>query len=128
VVFCAAQWLAAHAAVAADPSGSLKGAAGTGVAELPFPSVGRLVVGFLVTVGLAIGIAYAIRRWWPMLAARRTGASGIRTLDRAVVSNTLSVYVLEVEGARYLVAEGRGGVAVTRTQPSPNEPSTEPRP
>lgn len=74
------------------------------------------MLGFVFTVALAVLAAYALRRWWPFLARRRTTATSIRTVDRSVVSATLSVYLLEVDGARYLVAEGRSGVSLTRTQ------------
>jgi len=108
--------LASAVARAAEPTrGPLGGVQGP---DLPFPSVGRLIFGFLFTVLLAVGAAYALKRWWPLLSRRRgipmTGS--IRTVDRTVVSATLSVYVLEVEGTRFLVAEGRSGISVTPMQ------------
>jgi hypothetical protein len=102
--------------VLAQTNPSLRGALGT-QADLPFPSVGRIVLAFLLTAGLAVGLALAARRLWPLLARRRATASGIRTLDRSVVSTSLSACVIEVEGTRFLVIEGRSGVAVTQLRP-----------
>jgi flagellar biogenesis protein FliO len=118
--------LDAFAQAAAPARGALGGVQGG--PDLPFPSIGRLVFGFLFTVVLAVGAAYLLKRWWPMLSRRRgmTTTGGIRTIDRTVVSATLSVYVLEVEGTRYLVAEGRGSLSLTPIQPA-DQPSTETR-
>jgi len=102
------------AAWAVQAQGTATGRLAGSAPDLPFPSIGRVVFGFLLTVGLAVGAAYLLRRWWPTLSRRRTGATSIRTLDRSVVSTTLSVYLLEVEGVRFLVAEGRSGISLTR--------------
>lgn len=85
---------------------------GTSVDELGFPSLGRLVLGFALTVVLAVGAVVVMRRFWPALLQRKNAGSGIRSLDRASVSATLTVHLVEVEGVRIVIAEGRSGVSV----------------
>jgi hypothetical protein len=90
---------------------------GSSVDNLGFPSVGRVVFGFLLTVGLAVGVAYVLRRgwpWkWPPLLRRKPLASLMKPIDSAAVSRTLTVHVVEIEGTRVVIAEGRTGVGVT---------------
>jgi hypothetical protein len=92
---------------------------GTSVDTIGFPSVGRVVLGFLFTVGLAVGFAFVLRRgWgWPLLLRRKTLNSRMRVVDRAAVSRTLTVHLVEVDGARVIIAEGRGGVGVSVLPP-----------
>jgi hypothetical protein len=110
-------WVGSAVVQAAEATrGPLGGVQGP---DLPFPSIGRLVFGFLVTAILALAVTFALKRWWPLLSKHRGTVAGgrIRTLEGATLSATLRVYVLEVEGAKYLVAEGRSGLSITRMQP-----------
>ena len=86
---------------------------------LGLPGIGRVVFGFLITVGLAVGAAYGFRRLWPGFLKRAPLGSGaaIRTLTRAVVSRTLSVHVVEVDGVRVMIAESRGALGLTVLPP-----------
>jgi|GEM_PF-1845536 hypothetical protein len=86
---------------------------GTGVSSLAFPSIARLIVGFLFTVGLAFGAAFVLRRLWPLFRKRRVSSSNVQLLGRTAVSRTLTVHLIEIDGARLAVAEGRSGVAIT---------------
>jgi hypothetical protein len=96
---------------------------GTSVDSLGFPSVGRVVFGFLATVGLAVGAAWLLRRGgWPLLLRRKTPNSSLRPLDRAVVSRTLTVHLLEFDGARVIIAESRSGVGMTVLPPGSGQP------
>ena len=113
VAFGAIALLGSAAVWAAQAQDAATGRLAGAAPDLPFPSIGRVVLGFLLTVGLAVGVAYLLRRWWPALSRGRTGATSIRTIDRSAVSTTLSVYLIEVEGVRFLVAEGRGGISLT---------------
>jgi hypothetical protein len=90
---------------------------GTSVDNLGYPSVGRVVFGFLITVALAVGVAFVLRRGWPLVLRRNSLGSGIRSLDRAAVSRTLTVHLVEVEGTRVIIAEGRSGVGITLVPP-----------
>jgi flagellar biogenesis protein FliO len=88
--------------------------------DLGFPSAGRVVLGFLFTAGLAVAVAWALRRWWPSLpVGRATAGQAIRMLERSVVSPTLKVYLLEIDGTRFIVAESRSGVTMTAAKPGP---------
>jgi hypothetical protein len=95
---------------------------GTSVDELGFPSLGRVVVVFVLVVALAVATVVVLRRFWPALLQRKTNASGIRTLDRASLSATLTVHVVEVEGVKMLIAEGRNGIAMTPLPPTSSSP------
>jgi len=86
---------------------------GGGVADLAIPGLGRVVLGFLITAALAIGAAYAIRRFWPGIAVRGASGKRVRPLGHAAVSRTLTVHLVEVDGTRVVVAEGRNGVGLT---------------
>ena len=108
----AAATLAGHTACAADAAAPL-GRMGTEVQQLPCPSVARLAVGLVVTLALAVGAAMILRRAWPLFLRRRAGASHISGVDRFSLSATLTVHVVHVEGARFVIAEGRSGVAVS---------------
>ena len=127
VACCTCALLFAAVACAAGEHGALTGATSAQGPDLGFPSAGRVVFGFLVTAGLAVGAAWVLRRWWPAFARPRTSTTSIRTVDRSAVSASLNVYVLEVDGARYLVAEGRSGVALTRTSSVADTPTVSPR-
>jgi flagellar biogenesis protein FliO len=86
---------------------------GDGLSDLAIPGIGRVVLGFLITAGLAIGAAYAIRRFWPGLHTRGVVGKRVRALGHAAVSRSLTVHLVEVDGARVVIAEGRAGVSVT---------------
>jgi hypothetical protein len=119
--------LASAMTFALEPQGPLKGATPVGNPDLAFPSVGRLLFGFLFTVLLAVGGGYAVKRWWPAVSRRREAMSGIRTVGRASVSAGLRLYIVEVEGSRLLIAEGRHGVSMTLVQsavPVAREPAS----
>jgi hypothetical protein len=90
---------------------------GTSVDNLGFPSVARVVFGFLLTVGLAVGVAFVLRRGWPLVLRRKRLGSRISSLDRAAVSRTMTVHLVEVDGARVIIAEGRSGVGITLAPP-----------
>jgi hypothetical protein len=122
IAFGGAALLGVAVACAAAERVALTGA--QAAPDLGFPSVARVVLGFAFTAGLAVAVAWAIRRWGPTFSARRavTGQS-IRTLERTVVSATLKVYLLEIDGTRFIVAESRSGVAVTAADPQPGTPA-----
>lgn len=86
---------------------------GDGLSDLAIPGFGRVVLGFLVTAGLAIGAAYAIRRFWPGLHTRGVVGRRVRPLGHAAVSRSLTVHLVEVDGARVVIAEGRAGIGLT---------------
>jgi hypothetical protein len=98
---------------------------GTSVDSIGLPSVGRVVFGFLVTAGLAVAVAYLLRRGgWPLLLRRKPLNSSMRPLDRASVSRTLTVHLLEIDGTRVVIAESRSGVGMT-VLPAGSKPSPE---
>jgi len=98
-----------------DPTGRL----GTQVEDVGLPGAGRVALGFLVTVALALGAAVVLKRAgmlqraWPAVFKRRMGESRIRPLDRQPISATITIHLVEVDGTRVLIAEGRGSMAIT---------------
>lgn len=98
-------------AALADPSAP-QARFGTSVDQLGFPSLGRVVVVFVLTVALAVGAVVVLRRFWPTLLKRKNTATAIRSLDRTAISATLTVHVVEVEGVKMVVADGRNGVSI----------------
>jgi len=98
---------------------------GTSVDSIGLPSVGRVIFGFLVTAGLAVAVAYLLRRGgWPLLLRRKPLSSSMRPLDRASVSRTLTVHLVEIDGSRVVIAEGRSGVGMT-VLPAGSKPTPE---
>jgi flagellar biogenesis protein FliO len=115
--------LARISRAASAPAGAL-GNLGTDVHELPFPSLARLVIAFLLTVGLALGGAWALRRWRPSFISSRSSAGRIRPLERRALSATLTIHLVEIEGVRFVVAEARGAVSLrdlASSRPQPEE-------
>jgi hypothetical protein len=85
---------------------------GTQAEELNFPSIGRVVAGFVATAVIAAGAALVVRKAWPLIVRQTVPATGIRALSRATLSRTLTVHLVEVDGVRMIVAEHRAAVAV----------------
>jgi len=108
------------AAVGADLQ--TKGQLGTAVDQMGFPSLWRIVLGLLVTLGVAAGIPIALRRFWPALLERRSFTGAIRPVDRAAVSTSLTVHLVEVDGVRLVIAEGSHGIDTT-VLPAPQRPA-----
>jgi hypothetical protein len=59
---------------------------GDGVVELGMPGALRVMLGFLITVGLAVGIAWAARKYWPGLLVRSAPGQRVRSLGHSMVS------------------------------------------
>jgi hypothetical protein len=89
------------------------GRLGTQAESLAFPSVARVVAGFVITALIAAGAALALRKAWPLLSSRATSSANIRPLGRTALSRTLTVHLVEIEGVRVLMVEGRGTVGMT---------------
>ena len=120
---CCARVLAAGTVFAArmacaDAGTALQGRLGTSVDNLAFPSLWRVLLGFILTVGLAVAVMYALRRVRPSLLRGSASQSDIRVVDRSTVSPSLTVYLVEVAGSRLVIAEGRNGVAVGAMPPA----------
>jgi hypothetical protein len=111
--------LARHAfcAQSAEPA---TGRFGTQAQDLAFPSATRVIAGFVITAVGAVGLALALRKTWPLIAARATPSANIRPLGRASLSRTLTVHLVEVDGIRTVMVEGRGAVTVVVLGPGPS--------
>jgi flagellar biogenesis protein FliO len=95
---------------------------GDGVADLGMPGILRVMFGFLLTAGLAIGVAWAMRKFWPGMLVRSSAGQRVRSLGSSAVSRTLTVHLVEVDEARFVVAESRTGVSITVLAGSKDSP------
>jgi flagellar biogenesis protein FliO len=93
--------------------------------DLGLPSMTRVIVAVVVTLGLAGAALVVLKRYMPGIAVRRTPGGLIKVLGRAHVTANLQVHVLEIEAARVLVVEGRRGLTVTLL-PGVSPPPTAP--
>lgn len=101
--------LASAAAMAQDAAPTL--AQGRDIVEMP--SMGRVIFVFLLVAGLAVGVAYALRRYSPNLARGLTQQGGpLRVIDRATLNPGLRVHLVEVDGERLVIAENRTGLSM----------------
>jgi len=87
------------------------------------PGVGRILFGFLVTVLLACGVVYGMKRWLPRFSNRFV--SNTRLSVQSTVQNGMRFHVVTVEGRNVLVAEGKSGIAMT-VLPESKSPPTNP--
>lgn len=100
--------LVAASASAQEPA--LAMAQGRDIVELP--SIGRVILVFLIVAGMAVGAAYALRRFSPNFARGLSQTGPLRVIDRASLSAGLRVHLIEVDGERILVAESRASVSL----------------
>jgi hypothetical protein len=99
--------------VCAQAAETEAGRFGTQAESLAFPSAGRVVAAFAITVVIAGGLALALRKAWPLLSSRAATSTSIRSLGRATLSRTLTVHLIEIDGVRVVMAEGRGAIGMT---------------
>lgn len=82
---------------------------------LSFPSITRILLAFLFTVGLAVGVAFAARRWMP--AFRSTLLRGqqqrLQVVERIQLSAVTRLHLVDIDESRVLIAESRNGVSMT---------------
>lgn len=93
---------------------------GRDIVELP--SMGRVIFVFLLIAGLAVGAAYALRRYSPNFARGLVPQGPLRVIDRATLNAGLRVHLVEVDGERLLIAENRTGLAMLQLR-SPTQGS-----
>lgn len=100
-------------------------AQGRDIVEMP--SMGRVIFVFLLIAGLAVGAAYALRRYSPNFARGLMQQQGpIRVIDRATLNAGLRVHLVEVDGERLLIAENRTGLSMMQLRaPAPGSAKTE---
>ncbi|MFC4312683.1 flagellar biosynthetic protein FliO [Steroidobacter flavus] len=85
------------------------------------PSMWRVVFVFLLIAGLAVGAAYALRRFSPNLSRGLAQQGPLRVIDRASVNAGLRVHLVEADGTRILIAEHRAGISMLQLPSVKNE-------
>lgn len=74
------------------------------------PGLGRVVVVLLLMVALAVGAAFALRRFWPPAAQQTTGVLRLRA--QLALGRHLKLHFVEAGRTAVIVAEGRSGIAI----------------
>jgi hypothetical protein len=92
---------------------SLEGLSGMTRPEDPLgmPGVGRVAGVLVLMAAFAFAALYAMRRWQPKLENRFAGARSIRVIERTNIGGS-NVYLLHVDGARVLMTQYRGRIAL----------------
>jgi flagellar biogenesis protein FliO len=85
------------------------------------PSMWRVMFVFLLIAGLAVGAAYALRRFSPNFARGIAQQGPLRVIDRATVNAGLRVHLVEADGTRILIAEHRAGISMLQLPSVKNE-------
>lgn len=76
------------------------------------PGIGRVIFGFLVTLAVAIGVLYGLRRWLPKLMNRYATKNSPLSMQ-TTAQNGLRIHVVTVEQNKFLIVEGKTGIAIT---------------
>jgi hypothetical protein len=109
-----ARWLLAAAIalpVLAQDAGALAGF-GLRDSTAELPGLGRMAVVLALMIALAAAATLVLRRYWPPAARRADGA--IRVTAQLSLSNSMKLHFVEAGGLTVLIAEGRGGIAITQ--------------
>jgi flagellar biogenesis protein FliO len=75
-------------------------------------SIGRAILAFLVTAGLAVAAAVVLKRVLPRFGNALAPGRELRVIDRATVGAGVRVHVLQFKNQQVLLAEGRTGIAL----------------
>lgn len=78
------------------------------------PGIVRVVFVFLLMAAIAVGVAYAVRRYSPKFANALVQRGPLRVIDRTALHGGLRVHLVEADGERIVIAEGRAGVSMLR--------------
>jgi flagellar biogenesis protein FliO len=106
--------LAVASASAQEPAIAM--AQGRDIVELP--GIGRVILVFLIVAGMAVGAAFALRRFSPNFARGLSQGGPLRVIDRSSLNAGLRVHLIEVDGERILVAENRASVSLLQLRRS----------
>ena len=101
-----------NAVLAADKAAPVISGMG-GQPDAGLPSMGRMIVAVVITLGLMVGALFAMRRYLPNITLRRSPGTLVKVLGRTHVTPGLQAHVLEIAATRVLVVESRRGLSVT---------------
>jgi flagellar biogenesis protein FliO len=84
---------------------------------LAFPSVARVLFAFLFTVALAVGVAWALKRWLPKFRTSLLGGEPrgqrMQVIERIQLSVNTRVHLVRIDENTLVVAENRHGISMT---------------
>ena len=86
-----------------------------GDGALSFPSIARVLLGFAFTAGLAVAVAFAIRRWMPAFRSSlsRGEPPRLKVVERIQLSAVTRLHLVDIDENKVLIAESRNGVSLT---------------
>lgn len=76
------------------------------------PGIGRVVFAFVFVAVLAVVAVMALKRVLPAFGKKFTAEGNLRVLEHASLGAGLRLQVVQVEGEKVLLAEGRHGIAM----------------
>jgi flagellar biogenesis protein FliO len=91
--------------------------------DVALPSTSRVIAAVSVTLGLTVGAIWLMKRFWPQAVARRFGTGVITVVAHANVTPSLRAHIVQIDGARILIVEGKPGIALA-TLPAAQPPGT----
>jgi hypothetical protein len=78
---------------------------------MPFSLIAKLLGGLALCFGVLVGLAWLLRKQWPSLLGAAKGArredKGIQVLQTRGLGPGAALHLLEVDGARLLVLQGK---------------------
>jgi flagellar biogenesis protein FliO len=72
----------------------------------------RVLIGFVVVAGLAVGAIFVLKRAMPKLGGPLAAGGDLRVLERASVSPGLRIHVVQYRDEKILLAESRNALAM----------------
>lgn len=107
---CAIHLVLASSALAQDSATGLT----QGRDVVTMPGIGRVILAFLLTAGLAVAIVYALRRYSPKFTGGLMQGGSLRVIERTALGGGLRLHLVEAGSERILIAENRTGISMLR--------------
>lgn len=107
----AAAWLAA-CGFAMSAGAQDRSPLTTGADVIAAPSLGRVLLVFVVVAALGVVAITALKRLLPRFAPALAPSPTVQVLERATLAPGLRVHVLQLDGEKVLLAEKRDAVAL----------------
>jgi flagellar biogenesis protein FliO len=85
----------------------------TGSDAIGLPTIGRVLIAFIIAAVLAIAAGWILRRWVPKLTGSMFAAGGrLRVLERLQLGGDLRVHLVQTEHGKVLITAHRNSISV----------------
>ena len=85
----------------------------TGSDAIGLPTIGRVLVAFVIAAVLAVAAGLVLRRWVPKFTGSMFAAGGsLRVLERLQLGGDLRVHLVQTEHGKVLITAHRNSIAV----------------